>query len=119
MLLVLLLALLLPQAAPQEAPVASTIEAATVFQRGAQVTRTASARVPAGTSALTFTGLTPHLDPESREIIALRLIESVARGARLHLRDSAFAARFSASDRFSTAGTRRMYILPRYPCIPV
>jgi len=51
-------------------------------------------RVPPGSTVIDLGGQWPHLDPESREIIALRLIESVARGARLHLRDSAFAASF-------------------------
>ncbi|MGE3888120.1 MAG: glycosyltransferase [Vicinamibacterales bacterium] len=39
----------------------------------------------------------PHLDMASRELIALKLIESVAPAARLHLRDSEFACGFFAT----------------------
>ncbi len=55
-----------PLAPPQE--VASTITDVTVFQQGAQVTRTATARVPSGTTDLVFMGLTAALDPASVQV---------------------------------------------------
>ncbi|MTB49900.1 DUF4139 domain-containing protein [Lewinella sp. W8] len=54
--------------AQEEMPVSSTIEEATVFLEGAQVTRTATATVPAGRRAIIFTGLTADLDPESVKV---------------------------------------------------
>ena len=49
-----------------EQPIASDVARVTVFLRGAQVTREArNVRIPAGTTDLVFTGLTPALDPQS------------------------------------------------------
>ena len=72
----LLSALLALQAQPQTAAqagdqdAAAPIEAVTVFQRGAQVTRQADVRVPAGTTRLRFAGLASDLDPESVQFSA-------------------------------------------------
>jgi hypothetical protein len=52
----------------EEILAASEIEEATVFLKGAQVTRTASSRIPSGRSTLVFHGLTADLDPESIKI---------------------------------------------------
>ncbi|MFN3876173.1 MAG: DUF4139 domain-containing protein, partial [Flavobacteriales bacterium] len=51
-----------------EKPVASRIAEVKVFLSGAQVTRTASATVPAGGSVLVFTGLAQGLDPQSIQV---------------------------------------------------
>lgn len=48
--------------------VASKVSAAKVFLSGAQITRTASASVPAGSTTLIFTGLGQHLDPQSVQV---------------------------------------------------
>ncbi|HRD54377.1 MAG TPA: DUF4139 domain-containing protein [Flavobacteriales bacterium] len=55
-------------AAEGEKPIASKLTEAKVFLSGAQVTRTASATVPAGTSVLVFTGLAEGLDPQSIQV---------------------------------------------------
>lgn len=52
----------------QERNVPSKPNAAKVFLQGAQVSRTASATVPAGTSTLVFTGLAQQLDPQSIQV---------------------------------------------------
>ena len=46
----------------------SKLSSAKVFLQGAQVGRTASATIPAGTSTLVFTGLAQHLDPQSIQV---------------------------------------------------
>lgn len=48
--------------------VSSKIEKVTVFRQGAQVTRTASATIPAGNSELIFTDLSKYFDKESFRI---------------------------------------------------
>lgn len=59
-----------PSARAQDGRVEAAITAVTVYQRGAQVTRTGAARVPAGTTVLTFAGLTSELDPQSVQLRA-------------------------------------------------
>lgn len=56
------------QAAEVEKPVTSTVTAAKVFLRGAQVERSAKATVPAGTGTIVFTGLAQGLDPQSLQV---------------------------------------------------
>jgi uncharacterized protein (TIGR02231 family) len=51
-----------------ERPVTSKLTSAKVFLQGAQVARSASATVPAGTSTLVFTGLAQHLDAQSIQV---------------------------------------------------
>jgi uncharacterized protein (TIGR02231 family) len=51
-----------------ERPITSKIVDAKVFLSGAQVARTASATVPAGTSLFVFTGLAQGLDPQSIQV---------------------------------------------------
>ncbi len=63
-LLPLLFPFTLP-AAGTDIPVASRPTEVKVFLQGAQVTRTASASIPAGASTVVFTGLAHGLDPES------------------------------------------------------
>lgn len=55
-------------AAESERPVSSRITEARVFLAGAQVTRTASATLPAGSTTLVFTGLAQDLDPQSIQV---------------------------------------------------
>jgi glycosyltransferase involved in cell wall biosynthesis len=50
--------------------------------------------LPPNATAVDLGGAWPQVDAESREVITLRLIESVAPRARLHLRDSVFAGHF-------------------------
>lgn len=50
---------------PAETTITSTLEAVTVFRRGAQLQRSAEGRVPAGQSILKFTGLSANLMPAS------------------------------------------------------
>jgi uncharacterized protein (TIGR02231 family) len=64
----LLLAPSITFAAEGEKPVASKVSEAKVFLAGAQVSRTASALIPAGPSTLVFTGLTQSLDPQSIQV---------------------------------------------------
>ncbi len=67
----LLLIALLPvglRAAEGEKPVTSKVTAAKVFLNGAQVSRSASTTIPAGTSTVVFTGLTQALDPMSIQV---------------------------------------------------
>lgn len=45
--------------------IASNIDAVTVFQQGAQITRMANVSVAAGTSTLSFYGLSQNMDPNS------------------------------------------------------
>ncbi len=69
----LLIILLLPAAvrAQEEGrAVPSAISHVTVYERGARVTRVADAPVPVGTSVLRFTGVSPHLNPESIQVSA-------------------------------------------------
>lgn len=49
-------------------PIASKITEAKVFLSGAQVSRTATAKVPAGTSTFVFTGLAEAVDPQSIQV---------------------------------------------------
>lgn len=51
-----------------EKSITSTVSAAKVFLSGAQVSRTASATIPAGPSTLVFTGLTQSIDPQSLQV---------------------------------------------------
>jgi uncharacterized protein (TIGR02231 family) len=55
-------------AADGEKPIASKLTEARVYLSGAQVVRTASATVPAGTSLLVFTGLAEGLDAQSIQV---------------------------------------------------
>ncbi len=55
-------------AAEGEKSVTSTVTAAKVFLRGAQVERTAKATVAAGSGTLVFTGLAQGLDPQSLQV---------------------------------------------------
>jgi uncharacterized protein (TIGR02231 family) len=55
-------------AAEGERTVASRITEARVFLAGAQVTRAASATLPAGSTTLVFTGLAQDLDPQSIQV---------------------------------------------------
>ncbi len=68
LLLPLLLCPLLSISAEGEKPITSKISEAKVFLSGAQVTRTASATVPAGTSTFVFTGLAEGIDPQSIQV---------------------------------------------------
>lgn len=52
----------------QERTTPSKLTSAKVFLQGAQVARTATATVPAGTSTLVFTGLAQQLDPQSIQV---------------------------------------------------
>ncbi|WKZ66201.1 MAG: DUF4139 domain-containing protein [Flavobacteriales bacterium] len=52
-------------AADGEKAIPSKVAEAKVFLSGAQVTRSATASIPAGTSVLAFTGLAEQLDPQS------------------------------------------------------
>jgi glycosyltransferase involved in cell wall biosynthesis len=56
--------------------------------------RSRAHQVPPGSTVIDLGRRWPHVDAVSREIVALRLIESVAPTARLHLRDSVFAGGF-------------------------
>ena len=51
-----------------EKPVTSKVAGAKVFLSGAQVSRTASSTITAGTSVLVFTGLAEALDPQSIQV---------------------------------------------------
>ncbi|MCB0764332.1 MAG: DUF4139 domain-containing protein [Flavobacteriales bacterium] len=51
-----------------ETPITSKITEVKVFLSGAQVTRSASARIPAGTSTFVFTGLAQGVDPQSLQV---------------------------------------------------
>lgn len=65
------LVLLLPvmaHAQERTETITSTIDHVTVFQRGAQVTRTATVALPAGRTQLVFTDLTTTLDPSSIQL---------------------------------------------------
>lgn len=55
-------------AAEGEKPVNSRISEVKVFLSGAQVSRTASSTISAGTSAIVFTGLAEGLDPQSIQV---------------------------------------------------
>ena len=55
-------------AAEGEKPVTSKVAGAKVFLSGAQVSRTASSTITAGTSVLVFTGLAEALDPQSIQV---------------------------------------------------
>jgi len=68
LLLPLLLCPLLSISAEGEKPITSKISEAKVFLSGAQVSRTASATVPAGTSTFVFTGLAEGIDPQSIQV---------------------------------------------------
>ena len=54
--------------AADEQPITSKITNAKVFLSGAQVSRSASAKVPAGTSTFIFTGLAEGVDPQSIQV---------------------------------------------------
>lgn len=54
--------------AADEQPITSKITNAKVFLSGAQVSRSASAKVPAGTSTFIFTGLAQGVDPQSIQV---------------------------------------------------
>ena len=64
----LLLCPLLSISAEGEKPITSKIAEAKVFLSGAQVSRTASATVPTGTSTFVFTGLAQGIDPLSIQV---------------------------------------------------
>lgn len=52
----------------ESAKVATRAEKVTLFTSGAQVTRTAEVSLPAGTSSVVFTGLSPYLDEKSLQV---------------------------------------------------
>ena len=54
--------------AGDERPIPSKITEAKVFLTGAQVARSATTKVPAGTSTFVFTGLAEALDPQSIQV---------------------------------------------------
>lgn len=54
--------------AADEQPVTSKVSEAKVFLSGAQVSRKATAKVPAGTSTFVFTGLAEGIDPQSIQV---------------------------------------------------
>lgn len=60
----------LAQANSIENKIPSTIEAVTVFQRGAQVTRTGNTSIPKGQNTLLFTGISPQIDVNSIQFSA-------------------------------------------------
>lgn len=66
----LLLAALLPTGAclRAQAPVTTKLDQVTVFQNGAQLTRTGHAALPVGKSVLLFRGLSPKLDKNSLQV---------------------------------------------------
>lgn len=67
--LFLLTALLLAGACPYaQLPVATKLDQVTVFQNGAQLTRTGHATLPTGKTALLFRGLSPKLDKNSLQV---------------------------------------------------
>ncbi|MBK9762232.1 MAG: DUF4140 domain-containing protein [Flavobacteriales bacterium] len=55
-------------AAEGETPISSKIGSAKVFLSGAQVSRTASAKVAVGSSTFVFTGLAQGIDPQSIQV---------------------------------------------------
>ncbi len=55
-------------AAEGEKPIASKVQEVKVFLSGAQVSRTASATIPSGTSTVVFTGLAEGVDPQSIQV---------------------------------------------------
>ena len=65
---VLLLAFTLHSLQAKEQNIDSRISSAKVFLSGAQVTRSASATISAGSSTLIFTGLSQNLDPQSIQV---------------------------------------------------
>ncbi len=54
--------------APEEVKVSSEIKRVTVFRKGAQVSREATASIPLGNSLLKFAGISPHIDKNSIQI---------------------------------------------------
>jgi uncharacterized protein (TIGR02231 family) len=64
----LLVLALTTNAQTSEKPVTSKLTEVKVFLSGAQVTRTASTSVPAGTSTLVFAGLPQGIDPQSIQV---------------------------------------------------
>lgn len=69
-IIVIMAFMCLPLIAQKEIKVDSKISKVTVYQRGAEVSRTAKAPIPTGTSTLIFTGLTSKLDKESIQVKA-------------------------------------------------
>lgn len=55
-------------ASAKEQTITSKVTAAKVFLRGAQVSRTAAAPIPVGSTTLIFTGLSDQLDPQSIQV---------------------------------------------------
>jgi hypothetical protein len=68
LLLILFASSAILQAAPDTQSVASTVEQATVFQNGAQITRTATVDLAPGRNEIAFEGLTPSLKPETIQL---------------------------------------------------
>ncbi len=60
----------LPLFAQEEAHVDSKISKVTVYQKGAEVSRTAKAQIPSGASTIVFSGLSSKLDKESVQVKA-------------------------------------------------
>lgn len=56
--------------APGRQKVETPVEKVTLFIDGAQVTRTREVRLPAGSSTVVFTGLSPYLDDKSMQVSA-------------------------------------------------
>ena len=66
--LLILPQLLFSNLAPKEKSVKSEIKRVTVFRTGAQVSREASATIPAGNSLVKFTGISPNINKQSIQI---------------------------------------------------
>lgn len=76
--------------------VATRAERVTLFASGAQVTRTGEAMLPAGTSEVVFTGLSPYLDEKSLQVAAKGDFTVTAVNRRCNYTDSvAWTARKS------------------------
>ncbi|MCB0625551.1 MAG: DUF4140 domain-containing protein, partial [Saprospiraceae bacterium] len=57
-----------PPAQAQQQPVPSKIEKVTVFLKGAQIARSAEAKLPAGRTELIFKDISPNLDKQSIQL---------------------------------------------------
>lgn len=69
--------------------VKTTAEKVTLFINGAQVTRTKQVDIPAGTSTLIFTGLSPYMDAQSIQVSAKGKLTVTAVNQQYNYTDSA------------------------------
>lgn len=67
----------------------TTAEKVTLFINGAQVTRTKQVDIPAGTSTLIFTGLSPYMDAQSIQVSAKGKLTVTAVNQQYNYTDSA------------------------------